>query len=94
MSRPATFQSGSYVDSRLDLLARESAPLLVRSDGFRWTADTGDEIGESIYVEGRYSHDEISAVLAWLGEGDKRTIVDVGANVGTTTLPLARAGTT
>jgi len=57
-----------------------------------WTVDTGDEIGESVYVDGSYEREEIDAVLAWLGDEHGSTVVEVGANIGTTTLPFARAG--
>jgi FkbM family methyltransferase len=75
------------------LLARERRQQLTCTrNGFSWTVDTADEIGEQIYVEGRYEGEEVEAVLAWLGAGDRSTVVEVGANIGTTTLPLAKAG--
>jgi len=74
------------------LLAEEPTELTCDRDGLTWTVDTGDEVGESVYVDGRYSGEEIDAVLAWLGDNHKSTVVDVGANVGTTTLPFARVG--
>jgi len=74
------------------LLARE--PIVIACDraGVNWTVDLGDEIGEAIYVDGRYAPQEIDAVLAWLDGRAGSTIVEVGANAGTTSLPLAIAG--
>jgi FkbM family methyltransferase len=74
------------------LLGQERLQLICERDGFDWLVDTGDEIGEQIYVYGRYSGEEIAAILGWLEAQDKRTIVEVGANIGTTTLPFARSG--
>jgi FkbM family methyltransferase len=74
------------------LLAKEPLQLTCDRDGFTWTVDSGDEVGESIYVDGRYEGEEIDAVLAWLEDNHKSTIVEVGANIGTTALPLAKAG--
>lgn len=74
------------------LLANESLQLTFERGGFNWTVDNGDEIGESVFVDGRYEGEEIEALLAWLRGTHKSTVVEVGANVGTTTLPLAKAG--
>lgn len=74
------------------LVAREPLQLTCERDGLTWTVDMGDEIGWSIYTDGRYGGEEIDAVIAWLGEQHRSTVVDVGANVGTTTIPFAKAG--
>jgi FkbM family methyltransferase len=74
------------------LFAKEPMQLTCERDGLTWTVDTGDEIGRSVYIDGRYGGEEIDAVIAWLGEGHRSTVVDVGANVGTTTIPFAKAG--
>lgn len=58
-------------------------------DGVRWMVDTGDEIGRTLFTTGGYETDAIAALLARFPTG---TVVDLGANVGTTTIPFAAAG--
>lgn len=62
--------------------------------GHIWTTDLGDEIGRSLWLSGGYETEEIEAVLDWLGLSDRGTgwIADVGANIGTTTIPFSDAG--
>ena len=74
------------------LIAKEPMQLTCERDGLTWTVDTGDEIGRSVYLDGRYEGEEIEAVIAWLGEEHRSMVIDVGANVGTTTIPFAKAG--
>ena len=58
-----------------------------------WRTDIGDEISLSLLRDGEYEGDEIRAVLRWLREHRPTgTVVDLGANVGTTSIPVARAG--
>ena len=61
-------------------------------DGLTWEVAVGDVVGESIYLDGGYATEEMDAVLSWLATRMGSTVIEVGANVGTTTLPLARAG--
>jgi FkbM family methyltransferase len=65
----------------------------VERDGLWWTIDIRDEIGQEVFVSGSYQADMIEDTLAWLRR-KRRTgkIVDVGANMGTTTLKFCRAG--
>jgi FkbM family methyltransferase len=76
------------------LLADEGAvEVAVRRDGMVWRTDLGDEIGLQLFRSGTYEGEEIAAVLRWLRrEGRTGVVVDVGANIGTTTVPFARAG--
>ncbi len=74
------------------LLSHEPMHFACERDGFTWLVDNGDEVGEHIFVDGRYEGKEIEAVLAWLKGNAKSTVVEVGANIGTTALPIARAG--
>ncbi len=74
------------------LLNKETMQISCERQGLSWTVDTGDEIGEAIYVDGQYQGEEIDALLTWLGGTGKTDVVDIGANVGTTSIPLARAG--
>jgi FkbM family methyltransferase len=77
----------------VEIVARDGAVIDFERNGLRWTVDTGDEIGRELYVTGVYEGVEIAAVLEWLTENDaKKFLVDLGANVGTTSIPFALAG--
>ena len=55
---------------------------------------SNDGISRSLFVEGAYSGAELSAVREFMRatRRDKRWFIDAGANIGTTTVPMARAG--
>jgi FkbM family methyltransferase len=78
------------------LLVEDDVVMTFERGGFTWTVDTGDEVGLYLFTEGRYEGEELDAVLSWLRVTRPvqsfATVVDVGANVGTTSLPVARAG--
>ena len=61
-----------------------------------WTLPLGDDIVASVLRDGHYEGGELDGVLAWLGAPTSRMrrplIVDVGANAGTTAIPLAQRG--
>lgn len=62
----------------------------------RWTVDVGDEIGCELFATGGYEAEEIASLLGWVQAhrpaGHFPVALDAGANVGTTSIPLARAG--
>jgi FkbM family methyltransferase len=74
------------------IMSYDSVLLSFERDGFKWHVDAGDEIGCAVYATGRYEGPEIDAVLAWLSRSDRKTVIDLGANVGTTSVPFALAG--
>jgi hypothetical protein len=78
------------------LSLEDDVVLTFERGGFTWTVDAGDEIGRYLFSEGSYEGEELDAVLSWLRVNRPArsfgTFVDLGANVGTTTLPVARAG--
>ena len=81
----------------LRLLQGEAEELTFRRDGTRWTAFPWDHIisGE-LFVSGSFQGREIQAVLRWMARHDRfarprDVIVDVGANIGTSTIPFAQA---
>ncbi|HEX7135009.1 MAG TPA: FkbM family methyltransferase [Iamia sp.] len=75
------------------LVAEEVVEVAFARDGMVWRSDLGDEIGRQLFRCGSYEGEEIDAVLRWLAEqGRTGTVLDVGANIGTTTVPFARAG--
>lgn len=67
-----------------------------RRKGFRWQGFTWDvAITWWLYVHGDYQGEEREALVAWAREQghltpQRRLVVEVGANIGTTALPLAR----
>ncbi len=74
---------------------REVDALTFRSGGTTWTVPAADDpVARKVFVDGAYQGREIQSLLAWLSEygylgNEKSTIVEVGANLGTTTVPFA-----
>ena len=66
-------------------------------DGSVWTVSADDHsIGFYLFFDGGYQSQEIRALLAWMlrwdvFSGTRNVFVDVGANIGTISVPLARA---
>ena len=66
-------------------------------DGIRWTVHATDHgVARTLFVDGGHQAAERDGVLRWLarhvpGALRRSTIVDVGANLGTPGIPLARA---
>ena len=54
-----------------------------------WMLFSGPFIGTCFDLYGQYSESEVSMMRSFLREGS--TVIDVGANIGDLTLPLARA---
>jgi FkbM family methyltransferase len=67
-----------------------------RRGGFRWTGFTWDEdVTWYTYVHGDYQGEERRALASWMRRNGfltpgRELVVEVGANIGTTSLPLAR----
>jgi 2-polyprenyl-3-methyl-5-hydroxy-6-metoxy-1,4-benzoquinol methylase len=57
---------------------------------YGWMLFSGPYIGKCFELYGQYSESEISLMRAFLREG--ATVVDVGANIGDLTVPLAKLG--
>jgi FkbM family methyltransferase len=78
------------------LLAEEFVSVRFLSDGFRWEVPSGDRILADMLGSGEYEGRERRAVVEWVRSNPalacRGTVVEVGANVGTTTLPLVRDG--
>ena len=80
----------------LRLLAPDAEEITFRRDRTRWTAFPWDErISAPLFIDGSYQGSEIQAVLAWLTRYRRfaapcDVIVDVGANIGTSTIPFAQ----
>lgn len=59
------------------------------SDGSRMLIPSvAEPIGFHMLIDGAYEHDELTWLLSHVGPGD--VVVDVGANIGGFTIPLAR----
>jgi FkbM family methyltransferase len=61
----------------------------VRRRGIRWRLDLREGIDFSIFLLGRFEPSTAKALARLIKPGD--TVLDIGANVGAHTLPLARA---
>lgn len=78
------------------LLAGEDVRLRFERDGVSWTVPGGeDEIARSLFVAGRYQNPQLEALLTWLDANGRSParygwMVDVGANIGVPSIPLAR----
>ena len=57
--------------------------------GFVWTLDLADNLQRTLYFTGSYDAVTVRAVTSRLRSGD--AVLDVGANIGTFTLPVAAA---
>lgn len=62
----------------------------VTLEGLRWRLDLSDNLQRVLYFTGHYEPRLLREVSRRVHPGD--TVVDVGANIGTFALPLARAG--
>lgn len=69
---------------------RELTPIASSRTGPRMLFNTRDqEMGPHIWAEGGYEESDLVWILDHLGHPQRRrTVVEVGANVGTTTIPL------
>jgi FkbM family methyltransferase len=80
----------------VSLLRSDAVVLEFEADGFSWRVPAGDEITRELLATGNYGGKEATALGHWVRsrfpERAGLTVVEVGANVGTTTLPLARDG--
>jgi FkbM family methyltransferase len=79
----------------LYLLRAEAETLRFRRDGVDWSIPVSDsKISRMLFETGGFHHDELLGLLRWLESNnyltiDKDLIIDIGANIGTTTIPLA-----
>jgi FkbM family methyltransferase len=78
--------------SRLLVGARKalglSAQAVVRRGGLRWALDLGEGIDLTIYLMGAFERRTLAACREAIKPG--ATVLDIGANIGSHTLPLAR----
>ncbi len=78
------------------LLTREHVECLTFCcDGTLWTSLTGDTITLELFRQGGYQRQEVHALLSWMKkygrfEAGKHFILDIGANIGTSSIPFAQ----
>ncbi len=89
-------QDGPTFSILLDLLQRrEVEKITFHRNGTVWNAPAWDiNITLHLLTDGGYQQPEMKMVIAWLQQhgyfAGKNTIVDLGANIGTTCIPLAQ----
>ena len=67
---------------------RHSGLVTTEAMGFRWELDTSDQLQRQLYYAGTYDSVTRRSLLPETRQSD--TVLDVGANIGVVTLPLAR----
>ena len=80
----------------LFLLAEDELDSMTfQRDGTMWTVPSASSsIAKNLLIEGSHQGPETRALLDWLGRRghlERDTIVEVGANIGTPSIPLCRA---
>lgn len=63
-------------------------PLTLKRCRYGWMLFSGPYIGKCFELYGQYSESEVALMRAFLKPGD--TVIDVGANIGDLTLPMAQ----
>lgn len=74
--------------ARFSRQVRHSGVVTTRAMGFRWELDLSDQLQRHLYYSGTYDPVTERALLAEARPADR--VLDVGANIGVMTLPLAR----
>lgn len=73
------------------------AEITFESAGLTWTASPDDgPVGLALFVDGAFHGAELAALSSWMARhgvlsATRDVVVDVGANIGSTCIPLARA---
>jgi FkbM family methyltransferase len=80
----------------LRLLETEAEELTFHRKGIRWTTFAWDHvISPELFIRGSFQGSEVHAVLDWMSRhgrfaSSRDVIVDVGAHIGTSTIPFAQ----
>ena len=80
----------------LQLIETEAAEITFRREEATWTGFPWDRIvSGTLFIYGSYQKPETQAVLLWMQQhlrlaSPRAIIIDIGANIGTTTIPFAR----
>lgn len=79
----------------LHLLQGEAETLTYRVSGTEWTTHAHGSITKRLFAHGGYQLQEMEGVIAWLDHhgrplAERAVLVNVGANVGSTAIPLVQ----
>jgi FkbM family methyltransferase len=76
------------------LLQGQAELLSFQRQGMHWCGPITSSITASLFINGQYQHESLPALLRWLAENTdwhaRRTIVNVGANIGDSAIALAK----
>jgi FkbM family methyltransferase len=75
----------------LEYLVRFRSEITFRRNGFVWTGPPGCTITRAVFIDGQHQDVYIGSLGKWIIP-ERPVIVNVGANIGDTTLPLTRTG--
>ncbi|MBC7857150.1 MAG: FkbM family methyltransferase [Pirellulaceae bacterium] len=96
--RALPLRSGTFARRWLawEFLRGDAETITFQRDGFIWSVFTHDIVGRSLYIRGDFELEPLQPLLAWLKANRPRfseqtTIVNIGANIGDTALPLSKA---
>lgn len=91
-------KSGTFARRWLawEFLRGDADTITFQRDGFTWSVFTHDIVGRSLYIRGDFQLDALQPLLTWLKTnrpqfGEQSTIINIGANIGDTAIPLAKA---
>ena len=79
-----------------EFLRGDAETLTFQRDGFTWSVFTHDIVGRSLYIRGDFQLESLKPLLTCLKTSrpqfsEQTTIINIGANIGDTALPLAKA---
>lgn len=80
-----------------ELLRGQAVALDFEREGFRWSVFTDDIVGRDLFLRGEFQTAGLDGILSWCaknvaGWAERSTLINVGANIGATCLPLAKHG--
>jgi FkbM family methyltransferase len=92
---PPTLSAAERFTAAMTLLTGLDLSLQFERDGVAWTVPPGEDgIAEELFEHGAYSGDTTRTMLDFVASrrASHKWIVDVGANIGSSTLPFAASG--
>jgi FkbM family methyltransferase len=87
---------GQFAEMLWDVLPGWMDTISFRRDGVFWTGSVRSLITRQLFVEGGFQQEEINHLLEWLKNqyppwNTRSTIINAGANIGDTCIPMALA---